>query len=214
MLDTKTQQLRVIHSVLNEYLSGEKLLDALWLWENDYADKPLAEIKHYIKNLARYQEISFYYTKIHHRLVTALVNPDSIPLLPSPKVDMLKYRHHRKENTVKLSPRLLVFSHLVLNFVTQAEKHQTNITQIFCQQAIPKTISALERQDLLALITRQVANITRPYSQALMTSILHQFYVTSCNQLGPIKTDECLSTAIQQTERLEEAQMISPRSLL
>lgn len=199
MLDTKTQQLRVIHSVLNEYLSGEKLLDALWLWENNYADKPLADIKHYIKSLARYQEISFYYTKIHHRLVTALVNPDSIPLLPSPKVDMLKYRHHRKDNATKPSPRLLVFSQLVLNFMTQAEKHQANIAQTFCQQAIPKTISTLERQDLLALITRQIPAVTRPYSQALMTAILHQLYVTGCNQLGPIKTDECLSTAIQQT---------------
>lgn len=224
---------RAIYMGLKQYLEGDDLLNALCIWQQHYSQLPKFAITNFVRHITKDTSLADSRAAIHLSLTSSLMlNEDSLGR--DPLTDMRRYLGSRRgnseaeailggsaaapANTTSRSDDIQVFEILMNSFFTGiADSYQTAVADV--RSALLRRLPELI-QDPIQLLA--VSDWLQNGGQTLQANlnagqlqqILHAAYVVTCDRLGPVRADQCLSRALDTAEHSDAGRRRSPREWL
>lgn len=228
-----SQRRKAICKGLSQYLTGDDLLNAMCIWQQEYSHLPKFAITNFVRRVTEHTEYAKERAAIHLSLTSSLMLSEN-NLGPDPLPEMRSYLGKR----VGAAEAEAILGRNNTN--ASASGPQTDSAVAFelllggFLQKIANSNSSAEKQVRLALLHKVTGMNIEPESQAALMSwlqrenrhidvspapvqmqeILHESYVATCQQLGPVKTDQLLTEALTVVETSEAGRRFSPREFL
>lgn len=228
-----SQRRKAIYKGLSQYLTGDDLLNAMCIWQQEYSHLPRFAITNFVRRVTEHTDYTKVRAAIHLSLTSSLMlDEDSLGRDPLP--EMRRYLGKR----VGAAEAETILGHSSPGITTTGP--QTDTSLVFelllggFLHRIATSNASAARQIRIAL-SRNLADMNmEPENQAVlmlwlqgknrrietvlaltdMQQILHASYVAACHQLGPVQADRLLTEALVATETSEAGQRYSPREFL
>ena len=229
MSDTSiSQRRRVIYSALVSHLEPERLLEALWLWEQKYSLTSGLELRKFVADIILDGDAPDLKSKVYKSLTKATYFPGNIQMLPDPYDAMQQYRT-KCNGTFKYISGIstdvstpfstIIFQRVLHTLLLQAKRENNVAYEKLVRQltaALPdyKTIESGQRDELWLWLRKKCDSCQLYYPEPFMASFIGKFYILSCELFGPVLTDKMLAKSIKDARGLEEAKFFDPRRLL
>lgn len=94
---------RAVLSVLTQFLSGDTLWQAMWLWEDDYNALPAINIYPFIKRASQTLQLDWDRNQVYVAMLAAMPK-DLTELGPDPWPDMQRFRRQKEQETSVTDP--------------------------------------------------------------------------------------------------------------
>jgi len=218
---------RLVYSALARHLKRDRLLEALWLWEQKYALTSGLELRKFVSDIVLENDSPEFKSKLYKSLTKVTYFPGDIELLPDPYDAMHQYRQQCNGAFKYITPfnnqlskpfSTIVFQRMLETQLTQI-KRENSIVHEKLRQLLR---SAVLRLDLEANLKLELTNWLQKnldamqliYPEKFMSAFINEIYVYCCNEFGPIKSDKILANSIADANGLEEAKFFDPRRLL
>jgi len=226
---------RAINRAFSNYLSQPQLLDALWLWENEYAQGSAFELADFLHAICNTAELRAKQSEIRRSLIRHMAQPLK-ELGPDPRPLMRDYAFTVKGSPSTKTPgeggaiqdaplakvsatnpatavMLFVLGHVLDGMLNRNPAYAARLRKWL----------AMNLQTLkLALGTKELANWllnqTDMPAAAMrgedMRRVVNLLYVGACEYFGPNLADTMLHEAIHAAESLPAARHYAPKELL
>ncbi|MCS3902509.1 hypothetical protein J2T55_000513 [Methylohalomonas lacus] len=224
---------RAIYMGLKQYLEGDDLLNALCIWQQHYSRLPKFAITNFVRRITENTGLASSRAAIHLSLTSSLMlNEDSLG--PDPLADMRHYLGSRlgdseaesilggstnaPDDGARRSDNIQVFEILMNSFFTGiSDSQQTAVADV--RSALLRRLPELIRDpNQLQAISDWLRDGKRTLQAELdagqLQQLLHAAYVVACDRLGPVRTDQCLTRALDTAERSDAGRRQSPRMWL
>jgi len=224
---------RAINKALASYLSQDKLLDALWLWEMKFSDRSAFEISDYLHAVCDMPELKSRQSEIRRNLIRYMamplndLGPDPWPLMrdyamtsSSGPVDTpaeLIDRETPLQNVLSENPALgimiFVISHWLDEMLNTNPAYAARIRSYMANNLLKAGLSKGAAELRTWMVNEnQLPNIKlRPEE---MRRVVNMLYIGACEYFGPEDADSMLHEAIRAAEDLSAAREFSPKELL
>ncbi len=83
---------RIVYTGLLPYLEGDELFKAMWIWENQFAQAPAIQYRHFIEAITTDNESPVKSKQLYLSLVSASLAKDSKKLKADPYNEMIAYK--------------------------------------------------------------------------------------------------------------------------
>lgn len=212
---------RAVYTALKSIILDESIYQALWIWEQQYSNEKSMRLRNYISDLAERGLLQGSTKVAYKNLVQSFMQDPSL-LAQDPYETMLRHQENNIYGlqTPQLQPKeIVVFEEVVKRFmnllVQQDSLSIDNISKNITNDSINIDLSNYQKQFLLKWINAQgKMPLKIALSESQMSKILNNIYVIACELVGPIKSDNYLSSAIESAEKLPEAHDYPPHNLL
>ncbi|WP_339896534.1 hypothetical protein [uncultured Gilvimarinus sp.] len=198
---------RIVFTALADYLSGEPLMQALNLWEAQYAAKPVYALNEFVGKLAQYPAIAGKRKEVIRTLLSLSQNP--VGLLPEPNPLHTSYKAPETQVQAAYPERLdKVFEHFLVALevvMPSAEYGKLRLSFLLRldEMSLNPTLKACLRRwfesdgsDKAFAVVCSAAEIRR---------VVNQLYVALCEQCGPVQADDTLEATVVWLERKHPA---------
>lgn len=227
---------RAVYTALSEFISGDDLLKAMCLWQEEYADAPRHANNQFVAQVLNGTLLASKHAVIHLKLTTILLEKDPI-LKPDPLTDMHDYLVRKKgrdhadkvldhainsvvatttqDGTHKNVKAFELLVNEFINNVAQTDKEHFAGLNVAMSNAA-KTLNR-DNDKLLSLIEwfeGLSLSIPNRIDTDTLRSVLNAGYVEACNKVGPVVADTALSDAVKKVELDVSIKPFSPRDLL
>jgi len=202
---------RAVYAVLSPHLEDQQLMDALWLWQKDYADMPKFALKHFAEAICDQFQTPMDTRQLQQELIRSM-DQDSRHLPADPLVHMQAYREHKR---LLDSPDSQTFAVLMVAIGRQisGETHPDFPNQ--CQRSLAaKGFEAEFINPVLLAIKERKPRLAEPLAPLGYTQALNAIYIALCEALGPSKADQTLSQAVEEVDKSKFGKRFSPRDFL
>ena len=222
------QRRRVIYSALASYFEPERLLEALWLWEQKYSLTSGLELRKFVADIILDGDAPDLKSKVYKSLTKATYFPGNIEMLPDPYDAMQQYRTRCNGtfkyisgiNTDVTTPfSTIVFQRVLHTLFLQTKRengvaHEKLVRKFTTKLTEYKNIEAGQRDELWLWLRNKCDSCQLYYPETFMSSFIGDFYILCCELFGPVLTDKMLAKSIKDAEELEEAKFFDPKRLL
>ena len=215
---------RAIYQGLEPFMSEEKILESLWIWEHEFARRSAFELQGFLDRICDTPIVRQLRKQIHLSLVKRMILPLSA-LGPDPWRSV-QARHGGDSQTSAHagSPTGAngVLAQVVSGYL-EALWHQDAEPAAKIRGQVVSSIGRLKLEpealgDLVDWLAGRKPAPVIPISLENMRRILHVIYVLACEYYGPVVADRKLAVAIEAAEAHPEAHpeahQLSPRQLL
>jgi len=218
---------RRIYSALAHHLKHDRLLEALWLWEQKYALTSGLELRKYVSELMTENDSPQLKSAIYKSLTKATYFPGESELLPDPYNEMQQYRErcHGKfkfispfDNQASIPFSTTIFQRCLEVIFNQVKRNNVIAYQHLAQKAkiiLPgMELNEAQQKELTSWLDNQNDSLRLLYPENFMSALVSSFYKVCCEQFGPVTADKILAKAIEDADELEEAKFFNPHRLL
>ena len=206
---TYTHRKRIVFTALQPYFLGEKLLQAMVIWEEKYSNAPSMALKHFVNELKNVVDPNADIRAAHLNLVRLASLPES-ELKKDPSADIERYLKRSARQKQSKPENHTRREYLTMQkFIRAWQSHFTAPDNRYISAQVIEKISELKLNRQLTLsFARWLANQEGSTPQVPtaetddLRKIINLFYVASCEHVGPVKTDEVFGRvvhAFQQT---------------
>jgi hypothetical protein len=224
---------RALNKALGGILPQDKLLDALWLWEMKYSDRPAFEISDYLHAVCDTPELKKRQSEIRRNLIRFMsqnldeLGPDPWPLMrdyaltvnsskaetapelidrETPLVDILSSRP-------ALGVMLFVISHWLDAMLNTNPAYAARIRSFMANNLLKAKLrsGAAEMRNWM-INESELPNIKMHPDD--MRRVVNMIYIGACEYFGPEDADSMLHEAIEEAEELPAAKEFPPKELL
>ena len=191
---------RAVFTVLSDYLRGETLWEAMWRWQNQFADKSQYELNGFLSQCGDIPEIAANRPQLYRQLISQLM-ANSNGLKPDPMEQMLQYRKQQEAQGVFSSDGAdwcQAFSSVLEHLFGQLRSDTARQVKRFASEqavrnGLPQNIAyafTLWEQggDPIAVQGAPLVQLKR---------LLNYVYIGLCEYLGPVDADRILSLSIR-----------------
>ena len=128
---TISERRRIVYSALARHFREERLLEALWLWEQKYATTNSLEIRKFVSEIVNGKDSAELKSNVYKSLTKATYFSIDSELLPDPYEEMQRYRDRTGDsfkyidpqaNNIKVSFATLVFEQVLRSFLVQLKR--------------------------------------------------------------------------------------------
>lgn len=230
------QRRRAIYMGLKQYLEGDDLLNAMCIWQQQYAHLPKFAITNFVRRITDQTSLSNNRAAVHLSLTSSLMLADD-NLGEDPLPGMRRYLGDRlgtakaeailggaesdsdtTQESVEQTDRIRVFEQLLghfLNRIAELDSYAVRAVKTRLLQSVPDIVS--DDETLTALnswLQGQNSYLQITLDGGQLQPLLHSAYVAACDRLGPVQTDQLLTDALNVVERTHAGRRFSPRELL
>lgn len=227
---------RAIYTALSEFMNGDDLLNAMCLWQEEYADAPRHANNKFVSQILNGTLLASKHAVVHLKITTVLLEKEPV-LKPDPLTDMHDYLVRKKGreyadkvlndaiNSVVTTTtsdgahkNVKAFELLVnefINNIARTDKEHFSGLNVAMSNAA-KTLNR-DNDQLLELINwfeGLSLNIPDRIDTDTLRSVLNAGYIEACNKVGPVVADTALSDAVKKVEMDVSIKPFSPRDLL
>ncbi|MEQ1597918.1 MAG: hypothetical protein ABL880_00980 [Methylotenera sp.] len=198
---------RAIFTGMRPYFDDHELLEAIHLWQAEYAQKPKFALSAFVARCCSSPQLKAQRASILGAIFSAFDFPEN-KLLPDPlevlklSKDSVDAHHHVVDAKTKVFTELLV--HILLKF--NGLDQQLILNYLIAH--LPK-IKTDERRTmhLRVWLSRQIDNLhanslQANFSAEILQQLINISYVAMCEYAGPVRADQFLSQAMKETEPL------------
>jgi hypothetical protein len=191
---------RAVFTTLSTVLEGDELWQAMWAWQNRYANRSQYELNGFFNEIRHLRAIADNRATLYRQLI-ALLMGDNQPLKPDPLPQMEAYRERfgMVDLEVGVSDASWVDGfRIVLNQLYQQAPAETwrKVRAYAEDQGQRKRLP----QELLYAFSlwSEGRKVNNPVEAGLpeLRDLLNLLYVGMCEQLGPVVADKMLSRAV------------------
>jgi hypothetical protein len=225
---------RAINRALGAYMSQTQLLDALWLWENEYAKRSAFELADYLHAICNTKELREKQSEIRRNLIRQMARPLK-ELGPDPWPQMRDHAltakaaaapHGRQAEIASENPltsltavnpatgvMVYVLRHVLDSMLNRNPAYAArlrkwlvvNLNSVKLTQGLKQLSNWLLNQDQLPSSGMPTEDMRR---------VVNMLYVGACEYFGPELADNMLHEAIHAAESLPAARHFAPKELL
>lgn len=205
---------RAIYTGLCTLLDEAAARQGLGLWEREFSDKPVYALHDFLARICQQAGLEARRGDLHRALVRAL-SLDEADLAPDPGPSA--------PGTVPVpgvsAPppgAMTVFESLYGTMMEGLIQRQveTGVRVRVMQRLVGLGLPAGLRGQVTDWISGEAAHLPQAVGLEGLRGLLHLIYVAACEEMGPVSADRLLAEAVRVTEKLEEAELFSPRALL
>ena len=216
-----------MYSALAMHFREDRLLEALWLWEQKYATTHSLEIRKFVSEIVNGDDSEELKSKVYKSLTKATYFSIDSELLPDPYEDMQRYRErignsfkyfNPQANNIPISFATVVLEQVIRSFLAgMKRKAPVNYERLIYQFKIQ--LSALDGEPMHKLelknwLDNKTKTLKLHYSEYFMRNLINELYVICCEQYGPVISDKLLAASIENASEIEEARFFDPKRLL
>lgn len=215
---------RAIYQGLTPFVSEDKVLESLWIWESEFARRSAFELQGFLDRICDTPIVRQLRKQIHLSLVKSMMLPLSA-LGPDPWRSV--QARHGADQEARLAAEIgvdgvagtnIVFAKVIGTYLdalsAQDAERATSIRSQVVTGIGRLKLGPDALGDLIDWLTGHKPALVSPISLKDMRSILHVIYVLACEYYGPVTADRKLAVAIEAAEELPDAQLHSPRQFL
>jgi len=224
-LDEINRKRRAVYTALQPFFTNQKLMDVMWLWEEDYASSQRRSMRQFINEICQGQDRSTA-NSAYHNLMTHLQDTQT-KLDEDPYLLMLAYRSGKltfaKPTSSKLpalTDPLIVFNNVLDTFVYMLEQEDSyyafKVREYVAQQVglHGEELDLQQINELYVWMKYRENRLEYPYTPEQMSLVLHLVYIGSCEYFGPARSDQLLAVTIANVEKTPEAKKFPPKMIL
>ncbi|WP_455221663.1 hypothetical protein, partial [Kaarinaea lacus] len=213
-----TERRRVVYSALARHLKHDRLLEALWLWEQKYALTNSLELRKFVAEIVFESDSPELKSRIYKTLTRATYFPGEIDLLPDPYDAMHHYRQQCNGTFKYISPfdnqlttpfSTIVFQRMLETLLNQIKRENSvaheKLLRSLRSEILGKDLEANRILELTNWLQKKTDAMQLIYPESFMSSFINEIYIFCCNEFGPIKSDKMLANTIEDANGLEEA---------
>lgn len=196
---------RIVFTALKPYFSGDKLMQAMILWDTKYAHAPSTAVQHFVYDLKNSIDENADIRGAHLGLIRAGSLPESA-LLADPTVAVDRYIKSNdlaKQATFSKS-EFEVLQAFVLYWRKSIDHRENQLVTAFVIENIPK--QKIDPSLTMAFVSwlGQRKKIEQfPETQISdLRKIVNLIYTASCEYLGPVRSDKILSLVSQKIKQI------------
>jgi len=229
MSDTSiSHRRRIIYSALASHLKPDRLLEALWLWEQKYSLTSGLELRKFVSDIIMDTDEPDLKSKVYKSLTKATYFPGNVEMLPDPYDAMQQYRTQCNGTFKYISGistdvttpfSTVVFQRVLYMLLLQIKRensvaHEKIIRQLSANLSQYKSLEAGQRDELWLWLRKKCDNCQLYYPDTFMSLFIADLYIICCEMFGPILADKMLAKSIRDAEDLEEAKFFNHKRLL
>jgi hypothetical protein len=226
--DELSRRRRAVYKGLLPFLSGERLMAALWVWEEGgFGTRSQFAFQNFLARVCDTDALQGLRREMHLSLVKCMILPLK-ELPPDPINAMQAQRSLQSVRTAgggRQGPRPagvpeanLVFSHVSRMFLRSVdEAGPASTLKIRGYLLGGLTDLDLDRRvsaQLVSWLTDEDADLLVPIPLEVMRKLLHSMYVLACEYFGPVAADRHLAGAVRSASSLPAAKHFPPSQLL
>lgn len=209
-------QRRAIFQGLAPFLKRNDLFQALWQWQEKYANQNEPAVNHFVQTICDSYQLTGQRAEVYDRLVQAL-QKDMDELGPDPLAEMLQHRKHNSKPANNIPPATTVFCQVLTEFFANIAYESIDLANR-CKSYLANNLSQVvkdnEADAMVSWLLYPKMTLSRSLEAKSMRGMVHVSYIGACEYIGPVKADRYLSEAIKKAEGLKEAAYFPPRQLL
>lgn len=228
-----SQRRRAIHMGLKQYLQGDDLLNAMCIWQQDYARLPKFAITNFVRRITDETRQDNMRAAIHLSVTSSLML-DEDNLGPDPFPDMRRYLTERVgaaeaeemlgggssllDDGAEQTDSVKVFELLMQTLLEKINRVNPNAGREL-RATLLRTLADMSLNDTTLEAATSWSQLKTKHLRAQLEplelqELLHAVYITSCDLLGPVRTDRLLTESLEIAEASAAGSNFSPRELL
>jgi hypothetical protein len=227
-IDETSRRRRAVYRGLSPFLSGERLMEAMWLWEEGgFGARSAFAMQDFLARVCDTPALKGLRREIHLSMVKSMILP-SASLPPDPIGAMRTQRSMQvvREEGAGGRPRQaagipdanLVFACVASEFLKALEeigpasalRIRGYVLGGLTQLRLDRRVSA----QLVSWLTTDGVDLLVPIPLEVMRKLLHSMYVLACEYFGPVSADRYLAGAVRSASALPAAKRFPPSQLL
>ena len=198
---------RAIFTGMRPYFDDHELLEAINLWQAEYAQKPKFALSVFVARCCNTPQLKAQRATILGAIFSALDFPEN-KLLSDP-LEVLKHsRSAAAAHQHMADDKTKVFSELLTHILLKFNEHDQRLIRDYLVAHLPK-IKTDERRSMHLRVwlsqqadNLQINSLQANYSIEILQQLINVSYVAMCEYVGPVKADQFLAQAKKETEPL------------
>lgn len=192
---------RAVFTVLSEFLSGDDLWDAMWRWQNGYADKSQFELNAFLSECRDIPQVALNRSALYRKLIGILMS-NNARLLADPVQDMQNYLQRMRAEGKTDDPQAVpsdwtqTFSMVLRDIFAQLRSDTArSVKNYAAEQGSRHRLS----QSFMYAFTLWDMDKRMDVSGVTLSDLkklLNFIYIGLCESLGPVDADRILGSVI------------------
>jgi hypothetical protein len=225
---------RAIFKALQPYMTQTQLLEALWMWEWDYANGAAFELAQYLRAVCLTAELKSQQSEIRRSLIRqmsfplAALGPDPWPLMRN-YAQSMKMEKGQQAGTAASSPvqqpetrsESSPGTEVLVYVITHVLDSMLQKNPVYCARVrnwvaghLVSIVPVVHANEFSEWLLDQSLPPTVALATDTMSRIVNLLYICGCEYFGPVQVDKMLHLAISAAESLPVAARFNPRDLL
>ncbi|MCG6975257.1 MAG: hypothetical protein LJE56_02480 [Acidiferrobacterales bacterium] len=224
---------RAIFKALQPYMTQTQLLEALWMWEWDFAEGAAFELANYLRTICLTAELKAQQSEIRRSLIRQMslplsaLGPDPWPLMrnyaQSMKMEEQQISVPASTPVEKSEPRLEAApgTEVLVFVITHVLDAMLQKNPVYCAKVrnwvaghLVSIVPVAHANEFSEWLVSQTLPPTAALAPGVMSRIVNLLYICGCEYFGPVQVDKMLHLAISAAEALPVATRFNPRDLL
>jgi hypothetical protein len=204
---------RAIYTGLRPFLDDNALLNAIKIWQADFSQKPKFALSVFVSRCCTTPQLKQQRAKILGSIFMAMDAPQS-ELLPDPlehlkPVDKSLILGFENDHKTKVFITLLQQIFMHFNALEEKKIRQFLIDNLAKIDADNRHVVHMQEW-----LLEKAATLDANYDTGDMQKLIHFAYVAMCELFGPVKADQYLAQAVEDTENFAQKLNIKIHDLL
>lgn len=225
---------RAIFKALQPYMSQTQLLEALWMWEWDYASGAAFELAQYLRAVCLTADLKTQQSEIRRSLIRQMslplteLGPDPWPLMRNYAQSMKMEKDHtasapvsgstessaaRPESSPGTEVLLFVITHVLDSMLQKNPVYCTRVRHWVAGHLV-SIVPVAYANEYSEWLINQTEPPTAELAPDTMSRVVNLLYICGCEYFGPVRVDKMLYLAVSAAEALPVANRFNPRDLL
>jgi hypothetical protein len=206
---------RAIYTGLCTLMDEATARQGLGLWEREFSAKPVYALHDFLARICRETGLETRRGELHRALVRAL-SLDEADLAPDPGPSSPGEVPVAGASSPLPSGAMGVFESMYGTLMEGLVQRQveTGVRVRVMQRLVSLGLPAGQRGQVTDWVTGDAAHLPESMDLEGLRGLLHLTYVAACEEVGPVSADRLLAEAVRVTEKMDEAEVFSPRALL
>ncbi|MBD3669457.1 MAG: hypothetical protein HUJ29_01695 [Gammaproteobacteria bacterium] len=210
-LEEMTRMRQAVYTALLPFFETNALLEAIWLWEEEYATVDDVLIRRFVQEVCT-GEMTIMVNSVQHNLM-AHINDGEAPLEDDPYRLMVAYRagHVDTSSPASTAPEsptenMQLFQTLLTNMnrMLEAEnRYSAYLVRNYADEALAEyrgSMSISQINELRNWMQNNGGDLRHHYSAKQMSSVLHLVYTGACAYFGPKLANDIHGMTIKSVE--------------
>lgn len=194
---------RIVFTALSPFFKGDKLMQAMVIWDKKYSHTPSTAVQHFVYDLKNSVDGDADIRGAHLNLIKSASLPDA-ELLKDPSGDIDKYiQSNNLSETAEFSlPQFGALQAFILAWQRQLDWKKNQLISAYIVENIHhQKIDTTLAMSFVSWLSDRKHVIQLPNASLTdLRKIINLFYTGCCEYVGPVRSDEILDRVVQEVK--------------
>lgn len=218
LTDEMARRRKAIYNGLCACLQQEEAIKATEIWMQEFSTKPLYALQPFLSRIIEGLNINVPRGTIQQKILNSLLNETTTQEDPPKRTKLPEFKKENKKTPAEVNASHKVFTYFIDYFLAALFKSDSaselpiKIYVFDNAHSIGVSGQSLDRMKQWLSENGQVSLISE-MTKEQMQGLFHLFYISSCENIGPVNTDRLIAESVKIVEQLPESSEFSIKDI-